>query len=268
MSVASTGLLLGLLIGLLAGLAATLALLWWRQIQRARHLDDQLELERKRADQAARAGDAFFSLVSHEFRSPISAIIGYQELLADRAYGDLGDGARDPLERVGRSAHHLLHLIDGALDLARIHGDGLTPDLEETDLQLLIDDVAADFNLMCDERSLRHAVHLDADLPTIQSDPERLTRALHLLLVSAIKNPSGQRLELEATTETDGATIRIRGTRIPVRDDALDPALRTGIRIAIAHAMADILGGTLVLNPPDQPQATEVVFRIRDAAPA
>lgn len=265
MSAASTGLLLWILVGLLAALAAILAILWWRQIEVARRLDEQLELERKRADQAGRAGDAFFSLVSHEFRSPIAAIIGYKELLVDSAYGDLGDGARDPLERVGRSAQHLLQLIDGALDLARIDGDGLTPDLEETDLQILLEQTATEFNLLCDERSLRHTVHLDTDLPTIQSDPERLHRALHLLVVSAVKNPSGQQLELEANTEPDGATIRIRGIRIPVRDDALDPALRTGIRIAIASAVADVLGGTLLLDPADQPQATEVVFRIRDA---
>lgn len=266
MTAAPMGLLPGTLLAILAGLAATLAILWWQQRARARHLANQLERERQRADRADHAGDAFFGLVSHEFRSPIAAIIGYQELLADSAYGDLGDGARDPLDRIGRSAQHLLHLIDGALDLARGQAGELSPDLEEIDLKRLLEDVAAEFSLHCAERSLRYAVHIDDDLPAIHSDAERLTRALHLLLVSAVKNPSGERLELNATTEPDGATVRIRGIRFPVRGDVVDPALRTGIRIAIAAQTAELLGGSLRLNPAGEAQATEAVVRIRDSS--
>jgi signal transduction histidine kinase len=253
------------LVAFLAVTAAFLAALWWRQRARAQSLTDQVARERRRADEAVHAGDAFFGLVSHEFRSPIAAIIGYQELLRDCAYGDIGDAALDPLDRIGRSATLLLHLVDGSLDLARAQAGELSPDLQETDLHGLLDEVAEEFRQHCAERKLRHTVHLDPDLPTIRSDPERITRALHLLIVSAVKNPSGERLELEATREPDGATVRIRGTRMPSSDEALDPALRAGIRVAIAAAVADLLDGSLRLVPADGPKGMELVFKIRDA---
>lgn len=254
------------LVAFLAVVATILAVLWVRQRARVRSLTADLARDRSRADEAVHAAEAFFGLVSHEFRSPIAAIIGYQELLRDRAYGDIGDAALDPLDRIGRSATLLMHLVDGSLDLARVHAGGLSPDLQETDLRALLEEIAREFRQHCAERKLRHTVHLDSDLPTITSDPERITRALHLLMVSAVKNPSGERLELRATTEPDGAIVQIRGTRIPVRDDALDPAVRTGIRVAIATAVAELLGGSLRLDPADGPQAAEAVFRIRDAA--
>jgi signal transduction histidine kinase len=253
------------LVAFLAVVATILTVLWARQRARVRSLAADLEHERRRADEAAHAAEAFFALVSHEFRSPIAAIIGYQELLRDHAYGDIGDAALDPLDRIGRSANLLMHLIDGSLDLARRRTGDLSPDLQVTNLRELMEEVADEFRQHCAERKLRHTVHLDTDLPTITSDPERITRALHLLMVSAVKNPSGERLELRATTEPDGATVQIRGTRIPVRSDALDPALRTGIRIAIAAAVAELLAGSLQLHPADGPQAAEAVFRIRDA---
>jgi signal transduction histidine kinase len=253
------------LVAFLAVTAALLAALWWRQRARARSLADQAARERRRADEAIHAGDAFFGLVSHEFRSPIAAIIGYQELLRDSAYGDIGDAALDPLDRIGRSASLLLHLVDGSLDLARAQAGELSPNLQETNLRGLLENVAEEFRQYCAERKLRHTVHLDTDLPIIRSDPERITRALHLLTVSAVKNPSGERLELRATREPDGATVRIRGTRIPISDEAIDPALRAGIRIAIAAAVADLLHGSLRLIPSDGPKGMEVVFTIRDA---
>jgi signal transduction histidine kinase len=253
------------LVAFLVVTAALLAVLWWRQRARAHSLADEAARERRRADEAVHAGDAFFGLVSHEFRSPIAAIIGYQELLRDCAYGDIGDAALDPLDRIGRSANLLLHLVDGSLDLARAQAGELSPDLQETDLRGLLEEVAEEFRQHCAERKLRHTVHLDTDLPTIRSDPERITRALHLLIVSAVKNPSGERLELQATREADGATVRIRGTRIPISDEAIDPALRAGIRIAIAAAVAELLHGSLRLVPADGPKGTEVVLRIRDA---
>jgi signal transduction histidine kinase len=253
------------LVAFLAVIAALLAALWWRQRARVHSLADEAARERRRADEAIHAGDAFFGLVSHEFRSPIAAIIGYQELLRDCAYGDIGEAALDPLDRIGRSASLLLHLVDGSLDLARAQAGELSPDLQETDLRGLLEEVAEEFRQHCAERKLRHTVHLDTDLPTIRSDPERITRALHLLVVSAVKNPSGERLELQTAREPDGATVRIRGTRIPITDEAIDPTLRAGIRIAIAAAVADLLNGSLRLVPADGPMGTEVVFRIRDA---
>jgi signal transduction histidine kinase len=253
------------LVAALAIAGAAMAVVWWRQRNRARRLDAQLRQQRQRTDEAAHAGDAFFGLVSHEFRSPIAAIIGYQELLRDKAYGDIGDAALEPLDRIGRSATLLLHLIDGSLDLARIQAGDLSPDLQETDLETVLAGVAREFRDHCLERSLRHAVHMEDALPTIWSDPERIARALHLLVVSAVKNPSGEQLELRVSRERDGATVRIRGTRIPIRTESLDPALRTGIRLAIASALAELLGGSLHLEPADDTHTGESIFRIRDA---
>jgi signal transduction histidine kinase len=254
----------------LAILAAALLLvagLWWRERQRAARLRRQLLTERERADKASHAGDAFFDLVSHELRSPIAAIIGYDELLRDGAYGMIGDAAEEPLLRIARSARYLLHLIDGTVDLARDRLGQLTPQIETVPLRDIIHDAVHAFQTNAEERALRHSTHVDPAIPDITSDPERLPRALELMLFSAVKHPAGHCVELRVDSASDGATVTVRGIRLPIRPAADDPALRTGIRLAIVEATARLLGGDFRMVTGTADSASELVLRIRATPP-
>ena len=262
----ATAVFVALLLGLavLAGLVA-LAALWRREKGHSRLLRLQVEAERQRAEAegqraeaegqraeaVTRAVDDFFNLVSHELRSPIAAIIGYQELLQDDAYGTLGDAASEPLERIGRSAGQLLHLVDGLLDLAQERGGCGKASIQDVDLGELMEHVASSFRINAAERSLRYSLHQDPDLPRIRSDPERLERALDLLVISALKYPAGKSVELRIDGQPDGALIHIKGTHMPVHDDVVDPALRAGVRMAIVDATARLLGCELLLDEAD-----------------
>jgi signal transduction histidine kinase len=259
---------IALAIALTAALAAaaTLAALWARQRARLHHLERDIERLQQQTREAQHAADTFFDTVGHELRSPVAAIIGYQELLGDGAYGDIGPAAREPLDRIGRSVYHLLDLIDGTLDLARIRAGTAAPDLANADLGLLIDDIATAFRSHAEERSLRHYVRIEHPLPTIRSDFDRLARALRLLAIHAVKHPAGERLELRVQRHPDGATVQIRGIRLPTRHEAHDPALRTGIRLAIAAGVADLLGHDLQAQPASDDGVHAITFRIRDAA--
>jgi signal transduction histidine kinase len=245
------------------GAIAALATLWWRERRRARALAHQLRVEQDRADSASGAADAFFDLVSHEIRSPIAAIIGYQELLSDGAYGALEETTREPLHRIARSAGYLLHLVDGTVDLARDRVGSLRTHLEDVPLRRVIEDAAQVFCTNAQERALACSSDVDPGIPDVRSDRERLQRILDLMLYAAVKHPDSNGLELRAEAQPDGATVRVRGIRIPTRPDASDPALRVGIRIAIVAATATALGGDLRLECAAEDAANEMVLRIR-----
>jgi signal transduction histidine kinase len=249
----------------LVGLALAAVVLWKRERQRVAHLEVRLREETNRVQASHQASSAFFNLVSHELRSPIASIIGYQELLRDGAYGSLGDGAVEALDRIGQSAYHLLHLVDGIVDLASEHAGTLAPDLQPVPLAPLIDHVVTAFHAHARERALRHSVHMDSRLPEVRSDPERLQRALELLVISALKHPAGDRVELTIEAADGGANVRIDGVRLPVDRDAEDPVVRTGIRLAIVAGTARHLGCELRLEPEDADVARQVRLLIRDA---
>jgi signal transduction histidine kinase len=256
--------LAAILLATASAVALGLGFLWWVERRRVRDLERQLADERRHAEAAERAANHFFDLVSHELRSPIASIVGYQELLSDGVYGDTGKGASEPLERIRRSADHLLHLIDGVVDLARLRTGELAAQPETVELQPLLQDVAQEFARGAVERGIPHQVRLDHDLPAIRSDPQRLLRALHLMVIVAEKHPDGhgRSMEFSATGDGDGLTVRIQGTRIPQQPDARDPALRSGIRISIAAAMAQLLGGSLRLESDDHHTVTGMTLEV------
>ena len=64
--------------------------------------------------------------MSHELRTPLNAILGYTALILDNIYGDVPDKIRDVLERLDKSGHHLLGLINDVLDLSKIEAGQLT----------------------------------------------------------------------------------------------------------------------------------------------
>jgi signal transduction histidine kinase len=128
------------------------------------------EEERERAEKLAeldRVKTAFFSNVSHEFRTPLTLILGPLE-------DALGDPARvlrgDSLEAVHRSALRLLRLVNSLLDFTRIEADRLKASFEPVDLPVLTGGLAGSFQslvesaglkLVVDCPPLREAIYVD-----------------------------------------------------------------------------------------------------------
>lgn len=240
------------------------------QTVRVRRLAARLEQAEDRADRAVHARDTFFDLATHELRSPLAAVLGYQELLADGAYGDLPPTAAEPVTRIGRSAHHLLHLIDGVVELSRLKAGGVQPDLEPVNTAVLVSGIAEAFRTHTRDRGIEPRVRMPERLPTISSDPDRLLRALDLLITSAVKHPADSTLHLDV--ETDGRTLelRIHPTELVLGQTHDDDELRLGIRIAVARHVATLLGGGLDLEPQRQDPAIigALRFRVRDLPPS
>lgn len=247
-------------------LAATLlcAWLWLRARRRVSRAEDEIDDALNRLRRADQAKETFFDLVTHELRSPLSAILGYHELLQDGAYGELPGSADEPLGRIGRSGRHLLHLIDGVVELSRIRAGTVRPDLSDVNLGVVFTAVADAFTASARERRLEPHVHMPDSLPTLRSDQERIVRALDLLLTSAVKYPAASRIELHISADEDQATVRVAETEIRIPDDVDDPALRLGIRLAVAAAIARVLGGSLELENEEGGVIRALSFRFPD----
>lgn len=259
-------LLLALLVLGLAA-AAVFGALWLRGRKRAARLEVENERLRHQLERAANARENFFDLVTHELLSPLSAVLGYQELLEEGSYGRLPEPAAESITRVGRSARHLLHLINGVIELSRMRSGAVHPEPGTVDLAALFESVANDFRTAARERRIDPTVHLDRSLPTIRSDQDRLVRAMDLLVTSAVKYPADSELTFDVTADGEGVTVRVAGVGITVPDDASDLAQRVGIRLAVAEATARVLGGSLEFEADDHAVIRALSFHIPALAP-
>lgn len=216
---------------------------------------------RRDAELASHTKDRFLAFVSHELRSPISAILGWTYLL--RA-GDLeaADAERVP-EIIERSARAQAQLVDDLLDASRILGGKLKLNPRPVEPRLVVEAGIEAVRPAAGARSIDLAARLDT-VGAIQADPERLQQVVSNLLSNAIKFSSiGSRVEIHL--ERDGESIRIRVTDRgrgiepsalplvfePFQKDTRPPgASGLGLGLSIARSIVELHRGRITAESP------------------
>ena len=144
--------------------------------------DKNLELEN-----AALAKDRFFASMSHELRTPLNAIIGFTGTLLMKLPGPLTADQDKQLQIVQKGARHLLSLINDMLDLAKLDANKLDFDLENTDCNSVVEDVAASLRPEAEKKDLLFTVTVPDLAVTLQTDRRALSQILINLTGNAIK---------------------------------------------------------------------------------
>jgi signal transduction histidine kinase/HAMP domain-containing protein len=146
-----------------------------------------LEEKSQQLELASRHKSEFLAGMSHELRTPLNAILGYTELIADRIYGEVPEKIGEVLERVQRSGHHLLGLINDVLDLSKIEAGQLVLTLSKYSFNDILQAVAGAVGSLATEKQLRLKVDSAEDLPAGLGDERRITQVLLNLVGNAIK---------------------------------------------------------------------------------
>ena len=137
----------------------------------------ELEVRLEELTTATRARDRFVAMMSHEMRTPLNAILGYTELLELEIEGQINVGHRRNLDRIRIGGRHLLDLVNDVLDLARADARKLDLQLRPVDANAVIDEIAALLENSATAKGLVLTRQLDASLPLVSADVQRLRTA-------------------------------------------------------------------------------------------
>jgi signal transduction histidine kinase len=161
----------------------------------------------------------FVSAVSHEFRTPLTSLRQFTDMLLDQP-GLSDDRRRQAYEAQSRATQRLTRLVESLLDLGRMEVGARRYRLEPRDLTELLRRVTDEFRAIADQTG--HQIELCADGPVVvASDEEALSRAIHNLLDNAVKySPTPNTVEVAlARQERDvQITVRDRGLGIPAAE--------------------------------------------------
>jgi two-component system NtrC family sensor kinase len=156
----------------------------------------------------------FVTTVTHDLRSPLTAILGYVELI-ERA-GDLTGQQKEFIRRVHLSVDQITKLITDLLDLGRIEA-GLDEAKEPTQVPVLIKYALDSMRAFADTRNVALEDELAKDVPVIVGDALRLRQMIGNLLENAIKyTPAGGKVRVECREEDDQVIVRVRDTGIGI----------------------------------------------------
>jgi signal transduction histidine kinase len=201
----------------------------------------------------------FVSLVSHELRSPMAAVIGAARTLEQRWRELTADQRGAFLALIADETTRLAALIGDVLDTSRIEAGTFSYRFADVDVAALLQDSVAAASLAQDEVPLD--IEIAPRLPAVRGDPERLRQIVGNLIDNAVKySPAGAAVEVRAAPG-DGAggvivSVRDRGPGIADADKLLifekfgrvtgtGSKPGTGLGLYIARSIAEAHGGTL-----------------------
>ena len=212
-----------------------------------------------------RAKSRFFADLSHEFRTPLTLILGPLDNALTEARGDpIPDALRTRLERARHQARRMKRLVDQLYDLARFDEGDLTLTMQRHDVGALIREVVPPLRQWARAKNLAFQEEGDPDGLDAWVDADRIQHAVTTLLTNAIRcTPDGGTVRLRVTQTDDAVEISVRDTGpglpdalrervfgdaesyVPVGETeadegsmSLDAEQRIGLGIGLAHANA------------------------------
>ena len=185
----------------------------------------KLELQSKTdaSVEASRLKSQFVANISHEFRTPLNAILGYSRLFLEKAYGDLREEQAFPLARILKNAEELRSLVDQVLDLSKIGAGKLALEIRPVHLSFLVEELVLDMKAAFKKKGLSLTLDVQKDLPCIYSDYHKIKQVLTNLLLNAVKFTHQGGIILRALERKggEGIDIILSDTGIGIREDQL-----------------------------------------------
>ncbi|MBB2484676.1 PAS domain S-box protein [Mitsuaria sp. WAJ17] len=178
----------------------------------------ELSQAKIRAEAANQSKSRFLATMSHEFRTPLNAILGFAQLL--QMDEGLDEAQRNKINLVRDSGEHLLALITDLLDMASIEAGKVRLQPATVDLRALLEVACDAIRLRVAEKRLAFLVRIDENLPLrVRVDGQRLRQVLLNLLSNAVKFTDHGRLGLVA--ELVGQSPATATVRIEVSDTGI-----------------------------------------------
>jgi len=226
--------------------------------------DRQLARARIEAEAASQAKSTFLAVMSHELRSPLTAIIGFAEIIAGRLHGPQDPRYFEYAEDIRVSGSDLLALIGDILDLSKIGAGKMHLDERVVGLRGVAERAARLFAASLSRAGLTLDIDIPDDFPALKADPTRLGQILINLVSNAIKfTPPGGRITIDAGVGPDGPRVRVTDTGAGMTADearrALEPFVQiedpinrvrggTGLGLSICRELAALHGGAIVID--------------------
>lgn len=204
----------------------------WRQVQRKRAEDslkkyaeelakanEELSKANEELKSLDRMKDEFLSNVSHEFKTPLTSIRGYSQLILDGTLGDINDQQKKAMDTVIRNSDRLRRLVDSLLYLSRAQVGRMSYYFEKLQLEDLINNSINDLLLQAKNKGIVLRTEME-DIPPVRADKDKLTDVLTNLIDNALKFTSdGGQIIVSARTVPNGVHMEVKDTGIGIPAD-------------------------------------------------
>jgi signal transduction histidine kinase len=206
--------------------------------------------------------------MSHEFRTPLNAVIGYSELLLEQGQDTGADEQKiKDLERINAAGQHLLALVTDVLDLSRIESNAIDLSIDTFPLDRFVEDVSATARPLMDQNGNRLIIEAGEALGSVTTDQTKLRQVVLNLLSNAAKFTTGGAVTFSVRREVkaggDWIEISVDDTGIGIAEADLAKLFQdfaqvsaatagkyggTGLGLAVSQKLCALMGGGITVR--------------------
>lgn len=233
-----------------------------QEIDSHRQTDELLQKAKLDAEQANQAKSRYITAISHELRTPLNSILGYAQILdGDKA---IPPNRRQAVSVIHKSGDHLLSLIEGTLDIARIESGKLSLDVRPVNFHEFVQQIVAMIEFQARNKGITFSYQPQGELPAqVRADERRLRQILINILGNAVKFTTRGSVIFRLKYQREMANFEIEdsGPGIVAEDleHIFEPFSRgrtvhvgatggTGLGLTIAKMLTDLMGGELTVD--------------------
>jgi two-component system sensor histidine kinase BarA len=228
----------------------------------------------------------FLANISHEFRTPLNAILGFAQVLKDKPLLLKKEKAQRYAENIITSGNSLLNMINDLLELAKTQAGKTELHIAEASIADLLENLLSQFSLITKKKKIKIKLIVQPDLPLVVTDVGKVQQILYNFLSNAIKfTPALGRIEIDAQFPSPGAPdtgpesrmIRIavtdtgRGVAEPDREKIFEKFRQadgsltrettgSGLGLAISTELATMLAGSIGMESPPKGRSEGSTF--------
>lgn len=204
----------------------------------------------------------FLANISHEFRTPLNAILGFAEILREKPELLKKDKGRRYAENIITGGKNLLNMINDLLDLAKTEAGKMELHIEKTSIPQLCKAAVGSFSALTKKKKIKVKLVVDEDIPVLSTDAGKVQQILYNFLSNAVKfTPEKGRIEIRANmhgaqtvriavSDTGGGIAEADREKIFDKFRQVDGSLTrqtpgTGLGLAISKELAAMLAGSV-----------------------
>lgn len=227
-------------------------------------LKERAEREKDLSYAQNKAKSQFFASMSHEFRTPLTAILGYADI-ASQAHVTESE-RKEYFSTVKHSANHMLQIINDVLDISKIEAQQMDMEIVSVNTQEISRCIYDVIWILAKQKGVKFAIEYEFPLPKLfYSDPTRLKQALINLCSNAVKftKEGNVTLRISFDDKTKKLIFSVKDTGIGIKPDQLQKLFKafaqahsgvtrdfggTGLGLHLSKMIASKLGGDIAVE--------------------
>jgi PAS domain S-box-containing protein len=235
------------------------------RIQQRHTYEDEILRARKTAEAANAAKARFLSMMSHDLRTPLTAISGFADVLLMGMQGPINEEQRQDLTDIKKAAKQMMTLINDILGFAQLQAGRVEVKIEPVIVLEALARAESVMRLQLAEKGLSYERQHCEPAAAVMADPERLQQVFLNLLTNAMKfTPPGGTITVRCNREPGRFFIHVQDTGIGIAADRLpeifDPFVQVhdaqahatgsgvGLGLSISRDLTRAMGGNLTVT--------------------